>query len=398
MTHTLQRRESKRCITPHEAAPDVAWLGDGSSPVRVSHLARATGAGEWHVTIAGEDTVEALEKRWLASLGDAGIRPESTVMRRVFCSDVVNQFPKLDSFSRAYPGGFSAIGQTSLAGGRFALWSYHLAEDTEPLAGRGDGTCFAIGRGALRHVWVSGLHDTGNGDSASQTHAVLDEHNRRLAEGGMTLEDHVIRTWWYVRDIDLDYQGLVDARREVFDRHGLTEETRYIASTGIAGSHHRQAARLSLDSYAIRGLVPGQMAHLSAPEHLGPTHLYGVTFERATSVTYSDRTHIFLSGTASIDPAGEIVHPGDVMRQLDRTLQNIEALLASADAGLCDLTMILVYLRDPADGAMIGRALRQRFESLPMIVLHAPVCRPGWLIEIEGIACVSADRSDFPDF
>jgi enamine deaminase RidA (YjgF/YER057c/UK114 family) len=394
MNQTLRRGK----VTGFGASPHsmVKWLE--SSVVDISGFDGTSGVGEWHVTIACEDSVESLEERWLAALGEAGIRPESTVLRRVFCSDVVNQAPQLDSFSRAYPGGFSVIGQTPLAGGCFAMWSYHVTDGGEPVAGSGDGDSFTLRRGALRHIWMSGLCDTDTGDSASQTRTVLENQNQLLAQCGMTLEDDVVRTWWYVRDIDNDYQGLVEARREIFTRHGLTEDTHYIASTGIAGEHRQQTAKVSLDSYAIRGLVPGQVEHLCAPAHLGPTHMYGVTFERATSVAYSDRTHIFLSGTASIDPSGDIVHPGDVLRQLDRTIENIEALLASAHAGLRDLSMILVYLRDPVDGPAIQRTLRQRFEGLPMIVLHAPVCRPGWLIEIEGIACISSKKSNLPDF
>jgi hypothetical protein len=34
---------------------------------------------------------------------------------------------------------------------------------------------------------------------------------------------------------------------------------------------------------------------------------------------------------------------------------------------------------------------------LPMIVLHAPVCRPGWLVEVEGIALVSARNPGLPE-
>lgn len=394
MNQTLRRGKATESGASHHSM--VEWLE--SSVVNISGFDGTSGVGEWHVTIAREDSVESLVECWLTALREADIRPESTVLRRVFCSDVVNQAPQLDSFSRAYPGGFSAIGQTPLAGGCFAMWSYHVTDGGEPLTGSGDGDCFALRRGSLRHAWMSGLCDASAGDSASQTRVVLEKHSELLSDCGMTLEDNVVRTWWYVRDIDNDYQGLVEARREIFTRHGLTEDTHYIASTGIAGGHRQQSTRVSLDSYAIQGLVPGQVAHLSAPTHLGPTHMYGVTFERATSVAYSDRTHIFLSGTASIEPSGDIVHPGDVLRQLDRTIENIEALLASANADLRDLSMILVYLRDPADGPVIRRALRQRFERLPMIVLHAPVCRPGWLVEIEGIACISAIKSNLPDF
>jgi len=376
----------------------MEWLRCPDPSAAVSRFEGDGGTCEWQVSLTDAECAESLENRWLAALHAAGISPQSTVFRRVFCSDEVMDSPQIEAFSRAYPGGVSVIGQKPLAGGNYAIWSYHITDNSQPVTGLGAAHSFTVRRGALRHVWLSGLHDATARDPYAQAHAVLENHNRQLAAHGMTLEDNVIRTWWFVRDIDADYQGLVDARREVFQRHGLTEDTHYIASTGIAGGHPYPGALLSLDSYAIHGLQPSQVAYISATEFLGPTHMYGVTFERATSVTYSDRTHVFLSGTASIDPLGDIVHPGDVLRQLDRTIENIEALLAAAHAGLRDLSMILVYLRDPADGAAVERKVRERFGSLPMIVLHAPVCRPGWLVEIEGIACISSDRNDFPDF
>lgn len=391
-------------MPPCETA--VEWLEiDGVAPFAEIGISRFVGAGgvaEWHITVAlkGDcsNPARALEDAWLAALDVAGLNPASTVMRRVFCNHAANDFPQLKSFSQAYPGAFSAIGQAPLAGGGFALWSQHIADPDGPLTNSGAGACFSCTRGSLRHDWISGLCDSTSDNAFSQTEAVLEKQDQWLADRDMTLAENVVRTWWFVRDIDAEYQQLVDARRGVFSRHGLTEKTHYIASTGIAGAHPDPLARLSLDSYAIRGLCPGQIEHLSAPDHLGPTHLYGVTFERATAISYADRRHILVSGTASIDAAGNIVHPGDVLRQLDRTLENIAALLAAAKAGLNDLTMILVYLRNPADGAAIEEALRRQFGSLPMLLLHAPVCRPGWLIEVEGVAIVATRKLEFSEF
>lgn len=391
-------------MPPCETA--VEWLEiDGLAPFAVIGISRfvgVDGVGEWHITVSLKGDchhpAQALEDAWLAALDAAGLNPASTVMRRFFFSDSVNNFPQVDSFARAHPGAFSAIGQTPLGGGGFALWSQHITDPAGPLTSSGGGACFSCTRGSLRHDWISGLCDSTDGNAFSQTEAVLEKHDQWLAERDMTLAENVVRTWWFVRDIDTDYQQLVDARRRVFNRHNLTEKTHYIASTGIAGAHPDPLSRLSLDSYAIRGLCPEQIEHLSAPDHLGPTHLYGVTFERATAISYADRRHILISGTASIDTAGNIVHPGDVLRQLDRTLENIAALLAAAKAELNDLAMILVYLRNPLDGPAIEKVLRQQFGSLPMLLLHAPVCRPGWLIEIEGVAIIATREAEFPEF
>ncbi len=68
------------------------------------------------------------------------------------------------------------------------------------------------------------------------------------------------------------------------------------------------AADVMMDAYAISGVRKEQIRYLSAPDHLSPTHVYGVTFERGVSVAYQDRKHIIISGTASIDSAGKIVY------------------------------------------------------------------------------------------
>ncbi|MFN2115781.1 MAG: sugar phosphate nucleotidyltransferase, partial [Anaerolineae bacterium] len=50
---------------------------------------------------------------------------------------------------------------------------------------------------------------------------------------------------------------------------------------------------------------------------------YGVTFERGIRIRFGDRSHLHISGTASIDKCGEIVHPGDILKQTERTVANI---------------------------------------------------------------------------
>ncbi len=123
-----------------------------------------------------------------------------------------------------------------------------------------------------------------------------------------------------------------------------------------------------------------------------------MTFERGTRVAYGDRAHCLISGTASIDAAGRVVHRGDVARQLDRALENVAALLADGGAGLDDLTHLLVYLRDPADHARVLAYLDERLPDLPTVILHGPVCRPEWLIEVEGVAVADIPHPALPPF
>jgi enamine deaminase RidA (YjgF/YER057c/UK114 family) len=126
--------------------------------------------------------------------------------------------------------------------------------------------------------------------------------------------------------------------------------------------------------------------------------VYGVTFERGTAIAYRDRTQLIISGTASIDCHGNILHPSDMPRQFERTVTNVEALLRGANAGLGDLGMIVAYIRDPADFQQAEQLLEEQFGDLPFVVVLAPVCRPGWLIELEGLATVHSCSPGLPDF
>ncbi len=128
------------------------------------------------------------------------------------------------------------------------------------------------------------------------------------------------------------------------------------------------------------------MRQVNAPDYLNPTYEYGVAFERATSVDYDDRRHLFISGTASIDNKGDVVWPGDIRRQTLRMWENVGSLLEAASFGWEDVGQILVYLRDPADYAVVKAMFDERFRDIPCVILLAPVCRPGWLVEMERMA------------
>ena len=392
-------------VEPRKPAQPV-----GACAASVARFCGASGVSEWHITVVPEgpgsidEHIADVKHHYRAALADAGLDIHSAVWRRFFCSDIANQAPILQrhAFSNSACGepacAISHVGQAPLASAKVALWACHIADPEGPLEKAHDGTTLTLRRGTLHHQWSTGLVQSAAGSVGQQAHAVFTDYAARLEAGGLTLADHVVRTWLFQPNIDLDYQEMVATRREFFATHGLTADTHFIASTGIAGAHSSPATRIFMDAYAIGGLRHDQVDYLSALDHLGPTYDYGVTFERATAVGYRDRKQVFISGTASIDPHGAIVHPGDVVRQLERTLANIESLLAAAGAGLADMLVFIVYLRDPSDHARVLPVLRERLGAAPRVVLHAPVCRPGWLIEIEGIATVAATRPELPPF
>ena len=70
----------------------------------------------------------------------------------------------------------------------------------------------------------------------------------------------------------------------------------------------------------------------------------------------------------------------------DRTVENMEALLKQAGATLKDMCVFIAYVRDPSDHAVAWRQMRERFGDVPIEIAVAPLCRPGWLIEVEGVS------------
>jgi enamine deaminase RidA (YjgF/YER057c/UK114 family) len=153
-----------------------------------------------------------------------------------------------------------------------------------------------------------------------------------------------------------------------------------------------------MDAYAVDGLQKEQIHYLYAPTHLNPTYEYGVSFERGTYVDYGDRRHVFISGTASINNKGEIMYPGDVRKQTERMWENVETLLKEADCGFEHVGHLLVYLRDIADYTVVKDMFDKRFPNIPKVFLLAPVCRPGWLVEMECMAILPKHNEAYPAF
>lgn len=190
----------------------------------------------------------------------------------------------------------------------------------------------------------------------------------------------------------------MDARRGLLKIEGLTADTHYIASTGIEGACSHAFDLVSMDAYSVLDMRPKQITYLNDFSRLCATKKYGVTFERATKVVFADRAHYFVSGTAAIDSEGQVVYRGDVMRQLEYALTNVEALLRSGQSCLDDMMYLLVYLRDPSDYPSASRYLASRFPKLPILIVQGAVCRPEWLVEVEGQAIAPLADQSMPQF
>lgn len=361
----------------------------------------AKGVSEYQVIIQVTNPTFPYERQLhlilnaFAELKENELKETTPVFKRYFLSDAANQTDKLLAAETKHPDcALSIIEQAPCNGTKIALWaSLYTMITVRPLS---NGMFEAVHNG-YRHWWKAGDFNYA-AHSEDQTRLLLNDYVTQLAEQGCTLAGNCIRTWFFVQNIDVNYAGMVKARNEVFLTQNLTEKTHYIASTGIGGRHADPKVRVQMDAYAIDGLATGQIQYLYAATHLNPTYEYGVSFERGTCVKYGDRRQAFISGTASINNKGEVVYAGDICRQTRRMWENVEALLKEAELTFNDVTQAIVYLRDPSDYTLVKELFEQKFPNLPRVIVHAPVCRPQWLVEMECMA-VKADKNDtYNDF
>lgn len=355
-----------------------SFSGEVNVTVSASCFGTLKGVKEWHIMMGLEGTtadftcqVKALHEAWEQWRIKQKIQNNESVFRRYFLSDSANQENLLrEKLRENNAGPVSIVQQPPVNGTKVALWVYARVGETQ---------------GHYQHYWFSRMAQSG-GTSEHQARGLLEEYNQDLQDKYCTLEANCIRTWLFVRDIDVNYAGVVKARKDFFCRYGLTEHTHFIASTGIEGRTAEAQSLVTLDAYAVRGLRREQVCYLKALTHLNPTWEYGVTFERGVNVLYGDRKHAFISGTASIDRQGRIVGTGEIITQVHRMWENVDALLAEGGYCFQDVAQMIVYLRDLADYGMIRKMYEQNFPEIPVVFLLAPVCRPGWLVEMECIA------------
>ena len=240
--------------------------------------------------------------------------------------------------------------------------------------------------GALFHSLRLSDSETRGFNSYIQTIALFERYITILRDMGLDMQTHLVRTWIYVSDIDVNYSGVVRARNDIFAREGLTVDTHFIASTGIGGRTDCRTACVAIDFLAYPGIQESDKKYLQALDHLNPRHEYGVAFERGTRLQLPSSQIYYISGTASIDNRGEVVYLGDIKKQTGRLLENIGALLADGGATMHDIKYFIVYLRDFSDYDLVNRMIEHIYPDIPRAIVHAPVCRPQWLVEMECVA------------
>ena len=202
---------------------------------------------------------------------------------------------------------------------------------------------------------------------------------------------HLLRLWNFFPRITAAERGLERyqqfsvARHAAFVAHRRAPETAPAASA--VGSRGGPFTLLFLAARSAGTPIenPRQVSAYHYPPQYGPR---SPTFSRALLARIGGSSRLFLSGTASI-LGHESVHLGDPGQQVVEALANIGALQDEARKRGFPATgprHFKAYVRDPESLDVIRARVLERLRPSDRIVfLHAELCRPELLVEVEGI-------------
>jgi enamine deaminase RidA (YjgF/YER057c/UK114 family) len=169
---------------------------------------------------------------------------------------------------------------------------------------------------------------------------------------------------------------------------------------GLPPCEPSPAGMLKAPETARRSLIKRRA--ISAPDVLNEAAEYGSAFTRGLRLDFPGGiTHLLISGTASVGPHGETLHPGDFRAQCWRTFRNITRLLQSENASWHDVARTTCYLRDIERDYAEFNSIRNEFycalglDPFPASTgIQARICRSDLLVEIEALAVLYREGAE----
>ena len=397
-------------------ALDVQRTGGRKADIETTRVAHE-GVVELHLAVhppAGEGGFQAQAsgayQGLFEALGQEGMTPADLVCEKLFFTRIESQFDALEALrAEAYrQHGLTAEGRPAATFLQQPPCEPGRLFELQALAVRGSEGCpverrpvpglpgLASGKvleyGGRRHVYLNNLTGAGEDDVpfTDRVQRVFDRSQACLKRAGLAFDD-VVRTWIYIVDIERDYDAFNPVRTAFYDGCKIS---RIPASTGIQGGTYPVHAACALDLYALGSGGDARIEVMHAPT-MNEATAYGSTFSRGMKVQVPGKTTAYVSGTASIDTAGHVMHEGDPAAQIHRMLDNVEALLSVSHAGFDDFVSAITYLKASESLDLFHAIWAERGlpQDIPNTITVADVCRPEWLCEIEGIAVFPETQS-----
>ena len=207
---------------------------------------------------------------------------------------------------------------------------------------------------------------------------------------------HLLRTWNFFPGITTTdpqqpklnhYETFCRGRLQAMQACGV--KTKVYPAATVIGNHENkfQIYFLASDTPGVAVENPRQTSAFDYPvedRHTQPL------FSRGLIKTWGQRTHFYVSGTASI-VGHKTLHVDDVCEQLNEAINNVETLVAHANDkyqtqlnAQDDLLYMKVYIRHRENVEQIKQVLAARLSSTtPRALLLGDMCRENLLVEIE---------------
>ena len=390
----------------------ITRFGDWNSTTQV---ARIEGLGSTELYICARPTrneggfaeqARSMYDNLFEVLSEHGAGPRNVITEKVFFSDVDRQFRDLGEIrerwynrvlhTAEYLPATIFLHQPPCHPGRLCELQVYALFPTgkdEVKVRTLDGTPgLASGKvmehRGVRHLYLTNLtggEETDGIDFVAQAEDMFGRAEALLQKEGLSFRD-VVRTWIYVNNMERDYADLNRVRTEFFHEHGVT---RLPASTGIQGATYPRERGCAMDLYTLVSDRPVEVVVMHAPT-MDEASEYGSSFSRGIKVVREDRIVLYVSGTASIDHEGRVLHIGDIEGQVHRMLLNVEELLQGQNATPDDIVTVITYLKEPNFLDTFYRVCEERSfpKNAPNTISVADICRPEWLCEIEAIAVI----------
>lgn len=223
-------------------------------------------------------------------------------------------------------------------------------------------------------------------DIAEQSHQMLNKAADILNQYGVNFSN-VPRTWMWLGDILSWYDSFNRVRNDFFAEQGIidTENSKSLpASTGI-GLMPANGSACAMDLVAV--MEPSNsIKYLPATDKQQSAFEYGSAFSRATEVVTPGGKTIHVSGTASIDINGATTNIGNPIGQIEKTIENIRAVLMDTNCRDNNVVQMVAYCKTEE----VEKMFLDIKSNLPWPCLTTicDICRDDLLFEIEAVALV----------
>ena len=201
----------------------------------------------------------------------------------------------------------------------------------------------------------------------------------------------VARTWIYNGRLLEWYDDLNRIRTTHFRKVGIggPDGAPFPASTGIQCRSDKEECVVD-----VLAVAPGKTGRIAVEPVRGSPRQdqsfnYGSAFSRGMTLAIEGKRTIHISGTASINTAGDSTHIGDAEYPSLETMMSIAAILEQQGGNLRNITSATLFCKN--QGAWeawcrVSRLLQIPF--FPKVAVLADVCRDNLLVEMEAVAVI----------